>query len=137
MQLAGFYNSQGDFDKTIAAVTDRTKVEPNNPEAYQTLATYYWDKAYRDFRLNDKEKLQYVLSGLEAVDKAISIKSDYMEAIAYKNLLLRLQANLEKDPAKQQALLRAGRSAARQGRSAAQAEGVRHQLIAHDASQVA
>ncbi len=106
MQLAGFYNSQGDFPKTIAAVIDRTKVEPNNPEAFQTLATYYWDKAYRDFRLSDKEKLQYVLSGLEAVDKAIGIKSDYMEAIAYKNLLLRLQANLEKDPGRQQALLR-------------------------------
>ena len=106
MQLAGFYNSQGDFDKTIAAVNDRTKVEPNNPEAFQTLATYYWDKAYRDFRLNDKEKLQYVMSGIEAVDKAIQIKPDYMEAVAYKNLLLRLQANLEKDPAKQQALLR-------------------------------
>jgi tetratricopeptide (TPR) repeat protein len=106
MQLAGFYNSQGDFDKTIAAVNDRTKVEPNNPEAFQTLATYYWDKAYRDFRLGDKEKLQYVLSGLEAVDKAIGIKSDYMEAIAYKNLLLRLQANLSRDPAEQQRLLR-------------------------------
>jgi len=106
MQLAGFYNSQGDFDKTINAVQERTKVEPNNPEAYQTLATYYWDKAYRDFRLSDKEKLQYVLSGLDAVDKAISIKSDYMEPVAYKNLLLRLEANLEKDPAKQQALLR-------------------------------
>jgi tetratricopeptide (TPR) repeat protein len=106
MQLAGFYNSQGDFDKTIAMVNERTKVEPNNPEAFQTLATYYWDKAYRDFRLSDKDKLQYVMSGIEAVDKAIQIKADYMEAIAYKNLLLRLQANLEKDPAKQQALLR-------------------------------
>lgn len=106
MQLAGFYNSQGDFEKTIAAVTDRTKIEPNNPEAFQTLATYFWDKAYRDFRLTDKEKLQYVLKGLEAVDKAIQIKPDYMEAVAYKNLLLRLQANLEKDPARQQALLR-------------------------------
>lgn len=106
MQLAGFYNQQGDFDKTIEAVTERTKVEPNNPEAFQTLATYYWDKAYRDFRLSDKEKMQYVQNGIEAVDKALSIKDDYMEAVAYKNLLLRLQANLEKDPAKQQALLR-------------------------------
>ena len=106
MQLAGFYNSQGDFEKTIEAVTERTKVEPNNPEAYQTLATYYWDKAYRDFRLSDKEKMQYVQSGIEAVDKALSIKSDYMEAVAYKNLLLRLQANLSKDPAEQQRLLK-------------------------------
>jgi tetratricopeptide (TPR) repeat protein len=106
MQLAGFYNSQGDFEKTIQAVTERTKVEPNNPEAFQTLATYYWDKAYRDFRLSDKEKMQYVQSGLQAVDKALGIKSDYMEAVAYKNLLLRLQANLSKDPAEQQRLLR-------------------------------
>ena len=29
-----------------------------------------------------------------------------MEALTYKNLLLRLQANLEKDPAKQPALLK-------------------------------
>ncbi len=106
MQLAGFYNSQGDFDKTIAAVSERTRVEPNNPEAFQTLATYYWDKAYRDFRLTDVQKKDYVLQGIQAVDKAISIKSDYMEAVAYKNLLLRLQANLEKDPVKQKELLR-------------------------------
>ena len=105
MRLAGFYNQQGDFDKTIEAVTERTKVEPQNPEAFQTLATYYWDKAYRDFRLSDKEKMQYVQSGIEAVDKALAIKDDYMEAVAYKNLLLRLQANLETDPARQKQLL--------------------------------
>jgi tetratricopeptide (TPR) repeat protein len=105
MRLAGFYNQQGDFEKTIEAVQQRTQVEPNNPEAFQTLATYYWDKAYRDFRLSDKEKMQYVQSGIEAVDKALAIKDDYMEAVAYKNLLLRLQANLEKDPARQKQLL--------------------------------
>jgi tetratricopeptide (TPR) repeat protein len=106
LQLAGYYNRQGDFDKTIEALNERIKVEPNNPEAYHTLSTYYWDEAYRDIRLSDKQKMDYVLSGIEAVNKAIEIRPDYMEAIAYKNLLLRLQANLEKDPAKQQALLR-------------------------------
>ncbi|HQZ38715.1 MAG TPA: tetratricopeptide repeat protein [Vicinamibacterales bacterium] len=106
LQLANFYNTQGDFAKTIEYLNERIKIEPNNPEAHYTVATYYWDKANRDFRLTDKEKIDYVMDGLESVDKAISIKSDYMEAIAYKNLLLRLQANLEKDPKKQQALLR-------------------------------
>jgi tetratricopeptide (TPR) repeat protein len=105
MRLAGFYNQQGDFEKTIEAVHERTRIEPNNPEAFQTLATYYWDKAYRDFRLSDKEKMQYVQSGIEAVDRALNIKDDYMEAVAYKNLLLRLQANLETDPARQKQLL--------------------------------
>jgi tetratricopeptide (TPR) repeat protein len=106
MQLAGYYNRQGDFDKTIEALDERVAIEPNNPEAHYTVATYYWDKAYRDFRLKDTEKLDYVEKGIAAVDKAISIKDDYMEAIAYKNLLLRLNANLIKDPAKQQALLK-------------------------------
>lgn len=106
MQLAGYYNRQGDFDKTMEALDQRVAIEPNNPEAHYTVATYYWDKAYRDFRLKDDEKLGYVEKGIEAVDKAIGIKDDYMEAIAYKNLLLRLNANLIKDPARQQALLK-------------------------------
>lgn len=106
MQLAGFYNRQGDFEKTMQALDERVRIEPNNPEAHYTVATYYWDKAYRDFRLTPQQKMQYVQDGIAAVDKAITIKDDYMEAIAYKNLLLRLQANLEKDPAKQQALLK-------------------------------
>lgn len=106
LQLANFYNTQGDFERTIQYLNERIKIEPNNPEAHYTVATYYWDKANRDFRLTDKEKIQYVMDGLGSVDKAISIKSDYMEAIAYKNLLLRLQANLEKDPRKQQELLK-------------------------------
>jgi tetratricopeptide (TPR) repeat protein len=106
MQLAGFYNRQGRFDKTIESLEQRAASEPNNPEAYYTIATYLWDKTFRDFRLKDAEKREYVEKGLAATDKAIAIKDDYLEAIVYKGLLLRLQANLEKDRAKQQALLR-------------------------------
>ncbi len=106
MQLAGYYNRQGDFDKTIAALTERASKEPNNPEAFYTISTYYWDKAYRDFKLKDTEKKDMVQKGIEAVDHALQIKPDYTEALVYKNLLLRLEANLEKDPAKQQALLK-------------------------------
>jgi tetratricopeptide (TPR) repeat protein len=106
MQLAGYYNRQGEFDKTIQALEARTQQEPNNPEAYYTIATYYWDKAYRDFRLPEPEKKKFVEAGVAAVDKAISLKNDYMDALVYKNLLLRLEANLEKNPARQQALLK-------------------------------
>jgi tetratricopeptide (TPR) repeat protein len=106
LQLASFYNTQGDFPKTIQNLNERIKVEPNNPEAHYTVATYYWDKANRDFRLSDAEKMQMIQDGIASVDKAIEIKNDYMEAIAYKNLLLRLQANLIKNPAEQQRLIR-------------------------------
>ncbi len=104
--LAGFYNRQGDFEKTISALNERTAKEPTNPEAHHLAATFYWEKVYRDFRLSDADKRKYVQSGLDEETKAIELKNDYVEAITYKGLLLRLQANLEKDVAKQQALLR-------------------------------
>jgi tetratricopeptide (TPR) repeat protein len=106
MQLAGFYNSQGQFDKTMEALNARAQKEPNNPEAYYTIATYYWEKAYRDFTTPEPDKVKYVQAGLDAVDKAIQLKPDYFEALTYKNLLLRVEANLEKNPQKQQQLLK-------------------------------
>ena len=106
MTLAGYYNRQGQFDKTIDALEQRAKVEPNNPEAFQTIAAYYWDETRGDASLNDTQKKAFVEKGLEAVDRALQIKADYVEALTFKGLLLRLQANLEKDPAKQQALIK-------------------------------
>ena len=47
----------------------------------------------RDFKLKENEKREFVGKGVEAVDHALQIKPDYMEALVYKNLLLRLQAN--------------------------------------------
>ena len=106
LQLAGFYNRQGRFDKTIEALNQRAEIEPNNPEAFQTIAGYYWDETRGDSALTDAQKKEYIEKGLEAVDKAISLKPDYVEAITFRGLLLRLEANVEKDPAKQQALLK-------------------------------
>jgi tetratricopeptide (TPR) repeat protein len=104
--LAAFYNRQGEFDKTMEALKSRAEREPNNPEAFYTIATYYWEKAYRDFTTSQADKIKFVQAGNDAIDKALKLKADYPEALTYKNLLLRVQANLEKDPAKQQSLLK-------------------------------
>jgi beta-lactamase regulating signal transducer with metallopeptidase domain len=105
LNLAGYYNRRGDFEKTVAALTQRVAIEPSNPEGPYTIATYYWDKAYRDQTLDTAQKRELVAKGMDQVDRAIQIKPDYMEALTYKNLLLRLQASVEPDPATQQALL--------------------------------
>ena len=63
MTLAGYYNRQGQFDKTIEALEAARRKEPNNPEAFYTIATYYWDEAYRDFKLKDAEKKDFVAQG--------------------------------------------------------------------------
>ena len=56
--------------------------------------------------MKEPEKKEFVSKGMTAVDHALQLKPDYVEAIVYKGLLLRLQANLEKDPATQQKLLK-------------------------------
>jgi predicted Zn-dependent protease len=106
MQIAAFYNRQGRFDKTMEALNQRASQDPHNPEGYYTIAVYYWDKTFRDKSLNDATRHEYINSGMEAVDKAISIKPDYMEAIVYKGLLLRLEAIMEKDRKRQADLLK-------------------------------
>lgn len=105
-QLASFYEMQGQFDKMMDALKARLEQEPKNPEVYYTIATKYWEKAYRDFTTPEADKVKYAQEGIVNVDKAIELKSDYFEALSYKNLLLRVQANLEKNPGKQQQLLR-------------------------------
>ena len=104
-QLAGFYQRQGEFDKLIAAVQQRAELEPNNPEAHYAVATYYWDEAYRNTRLNEAQKREYVKNGLASVDKALALNADYVEALTYRGLLLRIEAAMEKDAARQKALL--------------------------------
>jgi tetratricopeptide (TPR) repeat protein len=103
--LAAFYNKQGEFDKTIDALQKAADLNPNNPEGYHLIATYYWDKANKDFRLTDAAKRDYILKGLSMEDKALQLNPNYMEAMTYKNILLRLQARVEKSPEKQKQLI--------------------------------
>lgn len=106
LQLAGFYNRQGNFEKTMEAFQTRIQLEPNNPEAYHTVAGYFEEKVRKDYTLKPAQKAEYIQKGLEASNKAIEIKDDYVEAMVMKNLLLRQQALVEKNPARQQELLK-------------------------------
>lgn len=98
MVLAGYYGRRGENQKMMQAWHDRAKVEPNNPEAFHTIASYYWDWVYKDKRLPRAEALSNVMKGLAAEDAALKLNPDYFEAASYKNLLLRQQALYERDP---------------------------------------
>ena len=105
VQLAGFYNRQGDqFDKTMEALHKAADIQPNDPQGHQLVATYYWEKAQKDHRLSNAEKREYIMKGLEATDRALALNSEYIEALTYKNILLRMQGNLETDMARRTAL---------------------------------
>ena len=55
--------------------------------------------------LSEAQKRDYITKGLAMEDKALQLNPDYMEAMTYKNILLRLKANITKDPAEQKRLI--------------------------------
>ena len=105
LQLAGFYNRAGEFEQTIDALEQRAQIEPDNPEAYYTISTFYWEKAFRDFRIPQDTKYEYILAGLEAADRALALNDRYVDALVYKNILLRMQANEVDDQDERDALI--------------------------------
>jgi tetratricopeptide (TPR) repeat protein len=105
LQLAGYYNRQGQFDKTIEALERRAEREPKNPEAFQMIGGYYEEEVRGDTRLTDAQKREFIAKGLEAVDKALELNKEYVDALIFRGLLLRHSARLEKDQAKVKLML--------------------------------
>jgi len=114
--LAGFYNKpnwdetgapwvegsdkarRAKFDLAIGVLEQCANIDPNDPSGYQKVASYYWDKAYRDPLLTDEQKNTYADKGMENVDKALALKPDYFEAVIYKGLLYRVKAGAASKP---------------------------------------
>jgi tetratricopeptide (TPR) repeat protein len=82
------------FDEAIATLEKCADIDPNDPSGHYKVATFYWDKAYRDPLLSDKQKNEYADKGIEAVDAALQVKPDYWEAIISKGLLYRVKAQV-------------------------------------------
>jgi tetratricopeptide (TPR) repeat protein len=97
--LAGFYNKplwegRSKFDDAVQILDRCASLNPEDATGYYKIATFYWDKAYRDPMLTAAQKEQYADKGLEAVEKALAIKADYIDALIYKNLLFRVKASV-------------------------------------------
>jgi len=101
------------------------QVDPQDHEAYYSIAVIDWTKAYKP-RMEERAKLglkpteplkdkkvcamlrdknqSAVQEGIDALQKALQLKPDYEDAMAYLNLLYRERADIQcDDPAAQQA----------------------------------
>jgi tetratricopeptide (TPR) repeat protein len=87
------------FDAAIATLDRCADIDPTDPSGHYKLAMFYWDKAYRDPILGDKEKNTFADKGIETVDVALEAKPDYWEAIITKGLLYRVKAQVAPNPA--------------------------------------
>ncbi len=73
-----------------------------DPALFYSIGVACWDKAYYDPMLDVAARGKVVDTGLAATKRALDMKPDYFEAMAYYNLLFREKAKLELDPAKAQ-----------------------------------
>jgi tetratricopeptide (TPR) repeat protein len=105
IQLAGFYERNEQFEEMIESFRARAQIEPDNPEAFHIIGTHYWQKAFRDSLLTDEEEMEHIMLGLEEIEKALALNEDYVDALTYKNILMRLQANLTEDLDEREALI--------------------------------
>ncbi len=93
--VAALLNKYGRFDETMQWQNRARDVNPNDPEGYYIVATHYWDKVYRDPDLTNTQRKEYIVLGQEELDKALELNEQYVDALVYKNLLLREEAKIE------------------------------------------
>ena len=119
--LAGFYNKplwdgKSKFDQAIEVLQRCATIDPNDAQGFYKVSVFFWDKAYRDPLLTDPQKDQYADKGLEAVDKALAIKPDYVDGLVYKGLLLRVKAQVSTNPRLRQQYLDQAQTLAKQAK---------------------
>ncbi|HET7697358.1 MAG TPA: M56 family metallopeptidase [Vicinamibacterales bacterium] len=79
--------------------------DPLSPATYHRQAVEYWEKAEKDSSLTPDQRLDLIQKGIAAEDRALALNPDYVEAMIYKNILLRMQALMVSDADEQRRLI--------------------------------
>lgn len=93
------------FEAMIAKLEAAAALTPDKPDGYAKLAAFYEEKVRRDTELLQTEKWTYVLQGISAADRVLTIDPTHVEGLIFKGILLRHQAQLVPDPGQRQALI--------------------------------
>ncbi|HEY8134205.1 MAG TPA: hypothetical protein VII12_20170, partial [Thermoanaerobaculia bacterium] len=103
--IATLYAKQGDFNESLNWYQKITLIDSKNPESFYIYGVVCYEKVAKNPPADDNEKMAIIEKGKAALQRAIELKPDYAEAMAYLNLLWRQQALLDAktDPVKAQA----------------------------------
>lgn len=130
--IGQIYYNMKNFDKAKEYQKRRIAVEPNDPQPYYWIGVIDWAQAFQadgevrkklrlmtpDKRGNlpplpdkyraqlEKENSQLVAEGIDALNKAVALKPNDFNSMAYLNLLYRQKADLEKTKAAREADLK-------------------------------
>jgi tetratricopeptide (TPR) repeat protein len=121
--IAYIYLNMKKFDDAKAYYRKALEIDPNDPEPYYSVGVIDWTQTYQprmeeraklgmkpDEELNAKDKNQKkaceelkeknsanIQDGIDALNKALQLRPDYDDAMAYMNLMYREKADVECD----------------------------------------
>ena len=116
--IAYLYLNMKKFEDAKTYYRKAIELDPNDPEAYYSVGVIDWTQAYQprmearaklglrpDEPLKDKKLCvslrdaqgPVIQDGIDALNKALSLRQDYDDAMAYMNLLYRERADLQCD----------------------------------------
>jgi tetratricopeptide (TPR) repeat protein len=126
--IAYIYLSMKKFDDAKAYYRKALEADPNDPEPYYSVGVIDWTQTYQprmeerakiglkpDEPLKDKKvcaelkekNWANIQDGIDALNKALQLRPDYDDAMAYMNLMYREKADVEcEDPAQRAADLK-------------------------------
>src|SRR5512142_210847 len=114
--IAYLYLQMKKFDQAKEYYKKATQIDPNDPEPYYSVAVIDWTQTYQprmeqraklglgpNEPLKDKKvceqlrtaNLDKVQEGKQMLEKALQLRPDYDDAMAYLNLMYREQADIE------------------------------------------
>jgi tetratricopeptide (TPR) repeat protein len=121
--IAYIYLQMKKFEDAKAYYRKALEIDPNDPEPYYSVGVIDWTQTYQprmeeraklgmkpDEQLNPKDKNQKkscdelkqknwanIQDGIDALNKALQLRPDYDDAMAYMNLMYREKADVECD----------------------------------------
>src|SRR5438445_5118213 len=119
--IAYLYLQMKQFDKAKEFYRKATELDPNDPEPYYSVAVIDWTQTYQP-RMEERAKLglkpdeplkdtkvcaalkekntSNIQEGIDNLNKALQLRPDYDDAMAYMNLMYRERADVQcNDPA--------------------------------------
>src|SRR5436190_15624108 len=89
--LAALYNRTGQFERAVETLEGAAERNPSNASVHHLVATFYFAKLSAP-GVGRNNRLSYIARGLAAEDRALAADPDFPDALVYKSLLLRAEA---------------------------------------------
>jgi len=97
--IGALHHRAGDTLKAIEWFSKAAQLDQENPEAWYSVGVSCWGHSYHTPYMEYEERMAILDQGLEALEKAKSLRAGYFEALSYESLSYREKMKYDISPA--------------------------------------